>query len=157
MKNSVKLITFGLLCAGLTLAQRTAPDPGAMVQRQVGRLTQTLGLNTDQQGKATTLFTNAHAANESVMTGLREAHQSLATAIKNNDAGSIATLSTQIGTLTAQMTANNAKADAALYAILTPDQQAKYTPNAGMGGFGGGAFSGGRGPGGRNRTGGPQQ
>lgn len=154
MKKSVQLITFGLLCAGLTLAQRTPPDPAAMVQRQVGRLTETLGLNSDQQAKATTLFSNVRAANESVMTGLRDAHQALATAIKNNDANGIATQSTQIGTLTAQMTANTAKADAAFYAILMPDQQAKYTPNAGMGGSG--AFAG-RGPGGRNRAGGAQQ
>lgn len=152
MKHIANFITFGVLCAGLALAQRTAPDPAAMVQRQVDRLTHSLSLTTAQQGQATTIFTAAQTANQTVMTDLRQAHTSLAAAIKSNDTNSIATLSTQIGTLTGQMTANTAKADAAFYAILTPDQQAKYTP--GVGGFGGGF--GGRGPGGpRGR--GPQQ
>ena len=155
MKNTVRLITFGLICAGLTLAQRTAPDPEAMLQRQVTRLTQMLSLTSDQQAKATTLFSTAHANNQSVMTSLHQAHESLATAIKNNDAAGITNYSNQIGTLTAQMTANNAKADAAFYAILTPDQQAKYTPNPGAAGFGG--FGGRGGPGARRGGNAPQQ
>jgi Spy/CpxP family protein refolding chaperone len=119
-----------------------------MVQRQVGHLTQTLSLTTAQQGQATTLFTQAQTANQSVMTSLHEARTSLAAAIKSNDTNAIATLTTQIGTLTGQMLANTAKADAAFYATLTPDQQAKYSP--GTGGFGGAAF-GGRGPGARRQ------
>jgi Spy/CpxP family protein refolding chaperone len=111
-----------------------------MVQRQVGHLTQTLGLSTAQQGQATTLFTAAQTANQAVMTSLHENRTSLAAAIKSNDSNAIATLSSQIGTLEGQLTANTAKADAAFYATLTPDQQAKYTPGLG-GGFGGGAFA----------------
>jgi Spy/CpxP family protein refolding chaperone len=140
LKNTVKFITFGVLCAGLALAQRPPMDPAAMVQRQVERLTQTLSLTSAQQAQATTIFTAAQTTNQAAMTSLREAHTSLAAAIKNNDANAIATLSSQIGTLTAQMTATTAKADAAFYATLTPDQQAKYTPGAGFGGgrgFGG--------------------
>jgi len=75
------------------------------------------------------------------------------TAIKSNDANGVATASAQIGTLTGQMTANTAKADAAFYATLTPEQQAKYTPAGG--GFGGRGFGG---PGGApQRRRGPQQ
>ena len=153
MKPIIKFLTFGVLCAGLALAQRTAPDPAAMVQRQVERLTQMLSLTTAQQGQATTIFTNAQTANQTVMAETRTAHTSLTAAIKANDTAAISTLSAQIGTLSGQTTANTAKADAAFYAILTPDQQAKYTPGAG--GFGGGF--GGRGPGGPMRRGGPQQ
>jgi Spy/CpxP family protein refolding chaperone len=141
LKPIVKLITFGVICAGLSLAQRNPPDPAAMVQRQVERLTQTLSLTTAQQGQATTLFTTAQTANQPVMASLREAHNSLAAAIKSNDTASIASLSAQIGTLTGQMTANTSKADAAFYATLTPDQQAKYRP--GVGGFVGGRGFGG--------------
>jgi len=114
-----------------------------MVQRQVEHLTKTLSLTTAQQAQATTLFTNSQTANRSVMTSLRDARTSLDAAIKSNDTASIATLSAQIGTLTGQMTANTAKADAAFYATLAPDQQAKYTPGTagfarGFGGPGGG-------------------
>jgi Spy/CpxP family protein refolding chaperone len=150
LKPIVKFITFGVICAGLALAQRTAPDPAAMVQRQVEHLSQSLSLTPAQQAQATTIFTASQTANQSVMSSLREAHTSLAAAIKSNDANAIASLSTQIGTLTGQTTANTAKADAAFYAILTPDQQAKYTP--GGGGFGGRGFGGPQ----RGR-GGPQQ
>lgn len=144
----LKYITFGALCAGLALAQHTPPDPATMVQRQVQHLTQTLTLNASQQAQATTIFTASQTANQSVMSSLQQAHTSLAAAIKSNDLNSIGTLSAQIGTLTGQMTANTAKANASFYAILTPDQQAKYSPYAGFGGrgFGGpGAFQRGRG------------
>jgi hypothetical protein len=58
-----------------------------------------------------------------------------------------------IGTLTAQMQVTNAKAEAQVYALLTPDQQSKYQPRMGMGmGMG----MGGPGGGGR-RGGGPPQ
>jgi len=150
LKNIVKILTLGAVCAGLSLAQRAPLDPAMIVQHQVERLTRNLNLTSDQQAKATDIFTNAQTANQSIMTELRQAHTSLAAAIKSNDVNSIGTLSSQIGTLTGQMTANTAKADAAFYAILTADQQAKYTP--GTGGFGGRGF-GGPGP----RRGPPQQ
>lgn len=130
------------------MAQGPAPDPAVMVQHRVERLTKMLNLTTDQQAQATTIFTAAQTANEAVMTNLRQAHTSLAAAIKSNDVNSIATLSSQIGTLTGQMTATNAKADAAFYALLTPDQQAKYPTSGGFRGFG---------PGGGRRAGGPPQ
>jgi Spy/CpxP family protein refolding chaperone len=139
LKQTFKYITFGVICAGLALAQHTPPDPAAIVQRQVQHLTQTLSLNSAQAAQASTIFTTAQSANQSVMTSLRQAHTALATAIKSNDLTSIASLSMQIGTLTGQMTANTAKGDAAFYGILTPDQQAKYNPT---GGFGGRAFAG---------------
>lgn len=153
MKHTLKFITFGVICAGFALAQRTPPDPAAMVQRQVERLTQTVSLTSAQQAQATTIFTAAQTANQSIMTNLRQAHTSLAAAIKSNDLNAIATLSAQIGTLTGQTTANTAKGDAAFYAVLTPDQQAKYTPG---GGFGGRGFGG---PGGGSQRGArpPQQ
>jgi Spy/CpxP family protein refolding chaperone len=151
LKQTLKYITFGVICAGIALAQRTPPDPAAMVQRQVERMTQTLALTSAQQAQATALFAAAQTANQAVMTSLRQAHTSLAAAIKSNDLNAIATLSAQIGTLTGQTTANSAKADAALYSTLTPDQQAKYTPS---GGFGGRGFGG---PGGPQRGARPPQ
>ena len=79
-------------------------------------------------------YMDAQTANQSVMGGMREANQALAAAIKSNDSNAIAQAANTIGTLTAQVTVNNAKAEAAVYAQLTPDQQAKFQPNVGMGG-----------------------
>jgi len=47
-------------------------------------------------------------------------------AVKKNDTAAIDQLSATIGTETGQLSAIQNKADAAFYAILTPDQQAKY-------------------------------
>ncbi|HKE30711.1 MAG TPA: Spy/CpxP family protein refolding chaperone, partial [Candidatus Angelobacter sp.] len=56
---------------------------------------------------------------------MKTAHQNLETAIKNNDQSGITQASNAIGNLIAQMTAAHAKAQAAFYQILTPDQQTK--------------------------------
>ncbi len=85
---------------------------------------------------------------------MREANQALTAAIKSNDANAMSQAANTIGTLTAQSRVNDAKADAAVYALLTPDQQSKFQPSAG-GMFGGGM--GGQGGGGRRRGGAPQQ
>jgi Spy/CpxP family protein refolding chaperone len=56
----------------------------------------------------------------------------------HNDTNAISQAANTIGTLTAQITVNNAKAEAAVYALLTPDQQARYQPMGGGGGRRGG-------------------
>jgi Spy/CpxP family protein refolding chaperone len=109
----------------------------------VEHFTQALSLTSAQQSQATPLFTAALTANQTIMASLRQAHTSLEAAIKSNDSNAIVTLTAQIGTLTGQSMANTAKADAAFYALLTPDQQAKYTPNTGFGGRGFGGPGGG--------------
>ena len=113
-------------------AQGTASSSGtgrsatSMVQHRVQFLTTVLSLTPDQQQQATTIFTNAANADASARGNLKTAHQTLKTAIQNNDAATIEQTATAIGTLTAQTTANNAKAQAAFYQILTADQKTKY-------------------------------
>ena len=70
------------------------------------------------------------------MASLKTAHTSLTAAVKSNNTADIATISGQIGNLEGQMVQNNATANAALYAILTPDQQAKYHVGGGFAGRG---------------------
>jgi Spy/CpxP family protein refolding chaperone len=133
----LSFLTIGVIGAGMALAQTSAtPDPAAMAQRQVTRLTRMLSLSSAQAGQATSIFTAEAAADQSAMTGLRQARTALATAIKANDTATISTTATTIGTLEAQLTATNAKAQAAFYLILTPDQQAKYHVGGGFGGPG---------------------
>lgn len=138
MKPTLKYIAFGVLCAGLSFAQSTSPspNPAGMAQHQVQRLTRELSLNTSQQTQATTIFTIEQTANQPIMASLKTAHTSLTTAIKNNNTADIATISGQIGNLEGQMLQNASTANAALYAILTTDQQAKYHVGGGFAGRG---------------------
>lgn len=149
-KNIVTLMSFAAMTAGLSLApalaQNGPPDPAQMVQMRVDRMNEALKLTKAQQKQVTQIYTDAQSANQTVMGGMREANQSLVAAIKGNDSNAMSQAANTIGTLTAQMTANNAKAEAQIYALLTPDQQAKYQPMAGgmRGGMGMGGPGGGR-------------
>ena len=128
------LLTAAILSAGLALAQ---PQPAAIAQMRVSHLATALNLTDTQKTQATTIFTNAQTAEQSIRTNLRTTHQNLVTAIKNNDSATIDQLSTAIGNSEGQIAAIHAKAEAAFYATLTPAQQAQYTPGGGFS-FGGG-------------------
>jgi len=121
------LVLFTILLASLALwgQKPSEHDPATHVQHHIQFLTKQLGLTAAQQESATTIFTNAETSGKSIHEGLRDAHQSLQTAIQNNDVAAITTISNTIGNLTAQMVANQAKAEAAFYQVLTPEQQAK--------------------------------
>ena len=107
-----------------------------MIQMRVSHLTVLLSLTSAQQTQATTIFTNALTASQSVQSSLHTDRDTLAAAVKANNTAAIDQVSVTIGTLQGQLTAINAKSDAAFYAILTPDQQAKYDamPHGGPGG-----------------------
>lgn len=140
----LKLATFlttAALSTALVFAQPPGgpggppPDPQTRIQNRVTFLTTLLTLTSDQQTQATTIFTNAYTAEQSASANAQTAHQALADAIKKNDTAAIDQVSASLGAISGQLTAINAKADAAFYAILTPDQQAKYdsTPHGGPG------------------------
>ena len=122
------LLTLGL-AASIVLAQGPGPgeppDPASHIQHHVQHLTKVLSLTTEQQQQATTIFTNAANGESGLHDSMKSAHQSLQTAIKNNDQNGITQAATTIGNLTTQMIAAQGKAHAAFYQILTPDQQAK--------------------------------
>ncbi len=132
-----------MLSSGLMFAQPgrgprdfggAPPDPATMVQMRVNHLATTVNLTDAQKAQATSIFTNAVTAEQSIHTNLRAAQQNLATAIKNNDSASIDQIAATIGTYQGQLAAANAKAEAAFYAILTADQKANYNPGGGFGG-----------------------
>lgn len=135
------LLTIGF-AASIVLAQgpKGAHDPATHIQRHVQHLTTLLSLTPAQQQQATTIFTNAMSGGASFHTDMKTAHQNLQTAIKNNDQNGITQAATNIGNLTSQMIASHAKAQAAFYQILTPDQQTKMneleSEHKGMGGMG---------------------
>ena len=126
----------------------TPADPATVVQNRVARLTRLLSLTSAQSAQATTIFTNELAALAPLQTSLTQDRQSMTAAVKSNATGTIDALAASIGTLTGQMLSIESKADAAFYAILTTDQQAKVGPGLGMGmGMGRGRGMMGMGPG----------
>jgi len=160
-ERTIALMSFAVLTAGLAVVrafgQNGPPDPAEMIQMRVERMNEMLKLNKVQQKQITAIYMDAQKANQDVMSGMREANQSLTAAIKTNDTNAMSQAANVIGSLTAQITVNNAKAEAQVYAQLTPDQQARYQPMAGGGMRGFGMRMGGPGGRGRGRGGPPPQ
>jgi Spy/CpxP family protein refolding chaperone len=138
------------LSATLVLAQGHGdrpsgpPDPARMIEMRVNFLASRLSLTDDQKAKATTIFTNAQTASQDIRANLRTTRDALLAAVKKNDTAAIDQLSATLGAQNGQLTAIDSKADAAFYALLTADQQAKYDemprgpggPGMGPAGFG---------------------
>ncbi|HET9281947.1 MAG TPA: periplasmic heavy metal sensor [Candidatus Angelobacter sp.] len=126
-RTLLKAIPLVILAGALAMAQHgTPPDPAQMVQHHVDSLTKHLSLNAQQQQQATSIYTEAANSAKSLHDQMRMAHETLQTAIQKNDIGTIEQVSNSIGNLTAQMTMAHAKADAALFQTLSPDQQSKF-------------------------------
>jgi hypothetical protein len=140
-----RFLAAGALLTTAMMAQRpfgvmtsaTPPDPATVVANQVARLTKLLTLSASQASQATTIFTNALTAVTPLETSLHTDWQSLQTAVKSDDTATIDSTSTNIGSLTGQITAIQNKADAAFYAILTSAQQTTLSQSGGFGGHGG--------------------
>lgn len=130
----------------------TPPDPQTLIQMRVSFLTTFLNLTDAQKASATTIFTDAYTASQSPQSSLKSARQALSDAIKSNNTGAIDQASATIGTLSGQLTAIDGKAEAAFYALLTADQQAKYDSRP----HGGPGFGGPGGPRGPRGFGGPR-
>ena len=130
MKRNILMLLLTVTVATTMLIAQSGPkppDPATMAQHRVQFLTTMLNLSQVQQTQATTIFTNAAQAQSATMQSLHAAHDTLQTAIKNNDAAAIDQAATTIGNLTAQMTAAHAKADAAFLQTLNSEQQTKFS------------------------------
>jgi Spy/CpxP family protein refolding chaperone len=126
---TILTLVFAASTASFTFGQAPPPpaSPLQRVQHEVKYLTTLLSLNSAQQQQATTIYTNSATAEESVHQSLKSAHDTLRAAIKNNDAGAIDQASNALAQEIAQSTSTKAKADAAFYQILTPEQQGKLS------------------------------
>jgi len=126
-------------------------DPQQMLEARVERISEMLSLSGDQKTKATSIFADAAKASQPLRQQMRDARTSLQAAVRANDAAQIDKLASTIGTLTAQSTAIESKAEAQFISTLTPDQVSRIPE--GFGGFGlmGGGFGGPGGPGGPGR------
>ena len=103
------------------------PKTEAKATKYLNSLTTLLSLTSSQQQQATTIFAAAVTAHAGIRTNMKAARQSLTTAIMKNDSNGISQASLAIGSLTAQLTAAGANANATFYQILTTDQQNKLS------------------------------
>jgi Spy/CpxP family protein refolding chaperone len=101
------------------------PDPAKMAQRHLDFLTKQLSLTPQQQQQASSIFSEAASNAKATHDQMRTAHDSLKAAIQKNDSAGIEQAANTIGNLTTQMISSHAKAQAAFYQTLTPDQQTK--------------------------------
>lgn len=144
---AVASLSISFLLAQPAGPPRTPPTPAEMSARHLSRLTTLLNLTTAQQADATTIFTNSQTVLSPVMANMKTARTALQAAVQKNDVGGIMNAATQIGSLTTQEVEVQAKAEAAFYALLTPDQKTKLNElhSSGFGGRGpGGPGHGGR-------------
>ncbi|HUQ93463.1 MAG TPA: hypothetical protein VM120_17405 [Bryobacteraceae bacterium] len=81
MTKFFKIISAAAFSAALIFAQGPGgrgggpPDPQAMLEQRVAFLTARLGLTDDQKAQATTIYTNAGTAAQSIRTTLQTTHQ----------------------------------------------------------------------------------
>jgi Spy/CpxP family protein refolding chaperone len=128
-RNFAKLLVLLLALASMSaLAQGPQPpDPATMVQHRVNLLTAQLGLSSAQQQQATTIYTNSMNGLQPLHDQMKTAHQAIQAAVTQGNSAAIDQAANTIGSLTAQMAAAHAKADAQFFQILTADQQTKFT------------------------------
>ena len=152
MRTTLLKVTAFLALTGIVVMAQPGnpPDPAKMAQHRINFLTKQLSLTPQQQQQATSIFgeiaNNAKATHDQ----MRTAHDSLKAAIQKNDSAGIEQAANTIGSLNTQMILAHAKAQAAFYQILTPDQQTKMneleSQHHGMGmhrhGFGHGGLGG---------------
>jgi len=160
MKKTAMLLAMAcVMTAPAVLAQtaETAAPPadqagrGAhMVQHRVDYMTTVLSLTAAQQTQIKNVLTAATASRGTTHGSMSAAHTALKTAIHNNDAAGMEQAANTIGTLMGQEALAHAKTEAAIYQLLTPEQQTKMTQLEAVehrGGPGGHGGPGGPGPG----------
>jgi Spy/CpxP family protein refolding chaperone len=150
MKKTVMLLALAcVMAAPAVFAQTsdaTSPVPNAatrtanMVQHRVAYMTTVLSLTTAQQTQVTNVLTNAASNRSTTHTSMKAAHDALKTAVHSNDAAAMEQASNTIGALAAQEALAHAKTEAAIYQLLTPEQQTKMTQLESEGHRGGPGF-----------------
>lgn len=120
------------LAAGMLLADTPAVQ-GHRGGRGIERMATVLGLTDAQKTQAKAIFDAERQAAQPLFQQVRTLRQSLRGAA-TGAGGDVDQLSSQLGTLTGQLSAIHTKSMAQFYALLTPDQQAKAQALRPMGG-----------------------
>jgi periplasmic protein CpxP/Spy len=136
MKKTALLLA--LACAILTAPAIFAQAPAAdappenggahgqrMIQHRLAYMTTVLSLTTAQQAQVKSVLTAAVANGSTTHGSMKTAHDNLKTAIHANDPAGMEQAASTIGNLMAQEELARAKTEAAIYQLLTPEQQTK--------------------------------
>ena len=131
-----QMVCLAALTAAIAFPQRgpgggngpapTAGSAATFLQRRVDSLATLLSLTDSQKKQALKIFTDAETATSANQTKISTSRTAIRDAVKKNDIATIESQSAALGTLVGQNEAIQAKADAAFYALLTPDQRTKY-------------------------------
>lgn len=126
-KLVVKLLMLGAIMTPLTFAQApTQPlDPAARIQARVKALSDFVTLTDAQKQQMTTIWTDADKAGTEARASMTTMRGDLRKAVKSNDSAAIEKIAAAIGTIEGQNMGAGAKANAAIYALLTAEQKAK--------------------------------
>lgn len=145
-KTLITLVLTSVFAAPALFAQATGTTPGGstraanMIQHRVNYLTTVLSLSSAQQTQVTNILTSAAANRSTVHASMKTAHTNLQNAIHSNDAAGMEQAANSIGAVVAQAALARAKTAAAIYQVLTPDQQAKMSQLESEGHHGGRGF-----------------
>ena len=143
MKSKVPMIAIGILTAGAMVAQtQQAPAPAAQTpaavqghhgknagnwqDRMVRRMTARLNLTVDQQKQVRSILRDAREQNKAFAPKAREERMALHNAVKSDSLGQIDQIIQANSDVNSKVMANHAKTMAKIYAVLTPDQKAKF-------------------------------
>jgi Spy/CpxP family protein refolding chaperone len=132
-RHLTKLATLTVMATGMVFAQTSSgtvqPAPGKAAAgpraRMHHRMIQALNLTADQKQQAKSIFQAARQTAAPLRTQMKANRESLAAAVKADNAAQIQQLATAQGSLRGQLLSVRADAMAKFYATLTPDQRAK--------------------------------
>ena len=133
-KTAITLLLACVFAAPAVFAQETdaastttnaSSRAASKVQHRVAYLTTVLSLSSAQQTQVTNILTNGQANRSTAHTSMKTAHTNLQNAIRSNDAAAMEQAANSLGTLVAQEALAHAKTEAAIYQVLTPEQQTK--------------------------------
>jgi Spy/CpxP family protein refolding chaperone len=149
MKRKIPTILLGLVTAGAMLAQTAQPPQSQQPQSQrpqattpahsrprqqagerqggmVQRLTARLNLTSAQQSRVRAILKDSREQTKALAPQFRQERMALDNAIKSDSLTRIDQITEANVSVNAEMAANHLKAIAKIYAILTPDQKAKF-------------------------------
>jgi Spy/CpxP family protein refolding chaperone len=101
----------------------TMPKSATKQSKYLTFLTAYLSLTTTQSSQVASIMAQAAASEETIHQNVKTARENLALAVKYNDGAAISQAASAIGNLAGQRHTNGANANAALYQVLTAEQQ----------------------------------
>jgi Spy/CpxP family protein refolding chaperone len=150
-KTIITLILTCAFAAPALFAQTSDTAPSAptqatrsakMIQHRVNYLTTVLSLTPAQQTQVTNIISSETTSKSSASSSMKTARTNLQNAIHSNDAAAMEQAANSMSSLIAQKMLARAKVEAAIYQVLTPEQQTKMSQLETEGHHGGRGFGG---------------